>query len=226
MRLLDHCPPELVVFDVDGTLHDTFGWWVPVIRRGVAALAAREGLDLELPSDGVAQAVVGMKNEGGWGPLLPAVHRHRWQELREITVPLEVAELTSGRDYLFPGVRELPAHLRDLNVKIALASNCHSRYMAALKEGQGLGALTDWQFCLSSPGVTGKADMIRSALEVAGARRVIVVGDREPDRDGARALGLPFLWRRNPFCDLGDAQGVWDGDPDELLPMIGLPRIS
>jgi len=82
-----------------------------------------------------------------------------------------------------------------------------------------------WQFCLDSPGVADKRDMLRLAAEAAGARRPVMVGDREPDLEAAQALGWPFVWRRNDRCDLGDSDAVWGGDPDELLALLGLPRL-
>jgi phosphoglycolate phosphatase-like HAD superfamily hydrolase len=221
-----HLPPELVVFDVDGTLHDTFRWWAPVIRSGVQRFAEQNGIDLVLPDTAEAEAVVGMKDAGVWAPFLPEAHKHRWQDLRAVVLPMEVEVVTSGVDYLFPGVRTLLPHLRRLGVKVALASNCRRTYMGAMQRGQGLQELSDWQFCLDSDGVQTKTDMLRLAREAAGAERVVMVGDREPDHEAARALAWPFVWRQNGRCRIDDAELVWDGDPDQLLRGLGLPAID
>ena len=224
-ELAEHLPPDLVVFDVDGTLHDTFRWWTPVIRQGLQKFAAAEGIEIENPTEEFAESVVGMRDAGVWGPFLPEEHKHRWHDLRAVVVPLEVEEITSGTDYLFPGVRELLPHLRNLGVKVALASNCRTAYMNAVQQGQGLAAISDWQFCLDSPGVDDKCDMLRRALEAAGARRPVMVGDREPDWEAAQALDWPFVWRRNPRCDLSHAEAVWDGEVGQLLSILDLPGI-
>jgi phosphoglycolate phosphatase-like HAD superfamily hydrolase len=221
-----HVPPELVVFDVDGTLHDTFRWWSPTIRAGLRRFCELHGIDAPEPTDAQAEAVVGMKDAGVWGPFLPAAHQHRWQDLRAVVLPMEVEEVSRGVDYLFPGVRALLPHLRGIGVKVALASNCRRTYMGAMQHGQGLAALSDWQFCLDSPGVQTKTDMLRLAQQAAGARRVVMVGDREPDHEAARALGWPFVWRRNGRCAIGDADLVWGGEPDELLAGLGLGTMA
>ncbi len=225
-RLGNNVPPDLVVFDVDGTLHDTFAWWAPVIRDGLRRFAEQEGIDLVMPSDEEAEAVVGMRDAGVWSPFLPEEHKERWQDLRSVVVPLEVAEITRGVDYLFPGVRELLPHLRSCGVKVALASNCRTQYMTAVQHGQGLVHLSDWQLCLDSPGVGSKTDMLRIAQESAAAQRPVMVGDREPDHEAAEAHGWPFVWRRNPRCDLSHVDAVWEGDPEHLLRILGLPAIS
>lgn len=219
--------PELVVFDVDGTLHDTFRWWGPVIRRGVAAFARSAGYEPILPDDVLAHAVVGMKDEDVFAPFLPPGLRHRWRELRDIVVPLECEELRSGTDYLYPGIPALLTHLRRHGIRVALASNCRQDYFTAVCAGQRLAALSDWQFCLDSAGVTSKTDMVRRAIEAAGTHRAVVVGDREPDLEAARTLDLPFWWRRNARCDLhAEADLVWDGDPEALARAAGVPGIS
>lgn len=220
--LRSHLPPELVVFDVDGTLHDTFRWWSPIIRKGLQRFCELHGIAAPMPTDAEAEAVVGMKDAGVWAPFLPEPHKHRWQELRSVVLPMEVEEVSRGVDYLFPGVRSMLTHLREIGVKVALASNCRRTYMGAMQHGQGLAALTDWQFCLDSPGVQTKTDMLRLARATANADRVVMVGDREPDLEAARALAWPFVWRRNSRCAIDDADLVWGGDPDQLLRSLGL----
>ena len=218
--------PELVVFDIDGTLQDSFLWWPQVIRAGVRDFAAATGLRLDVPSDEMACSVVGMKDEGVWAPFLPPAEQHRWRELRALVLPMEVAVMHSGSSFLFPGVRELLLHLRALGVRTALASNCRSTYLQAVLEGQELGALTDWHFCLDSPGVTTKSDMLAAAFTAAGTKAAVMVGDREPDHLAAREHGVPFVWRQNPRCRIEDADAVWSGDPDELLAWLRVPPLS
>ncbi len=216
--------PDLVVFDVDGTVHDTFRWWGPLIRRGLRQFAASSGIDIEDPSDEAACAVVGMKDAGVWAPFLPADQKHRWADLRGVVLPMEIDELRSGRDHLFPGVRELIERLRSAGVRVALASNCRQPYMDAIRDGQGLGEATDWQFCLDSPGVDTKTDMLRLAGAAAAAVRPVMVGDREPDLEAARAVDWLFVWRRNDRCDLtAESDGVWEGGVAEFLGLVGLP---
>jgi phosphoglycolate phosphatase len=224
--LAKHCPPDLIIFDVDGTLHDTFAWWAPIIRAGVARYAEQNGLELKLPEVREAEAVVGMKDAGVWAPFLPDSHKDRWLDLRAVVLPMEVEEVSRGVDYLFAGIRQLLPHLREIGVKVALASNCRSTYMTAMLEGQGLRELSDWQFCLDSPGVDTKTDMLRLAREVAGAQKVVMVGDREPDHEAALAHGWPFVWRRNDRCAIDAADWAWDGDANEFLATLGLAPMT
>ncbi len=217
--------PDVVVFDVDGTLQDTFQWWPRVVRKGLAEFAAVNGFEPELPDDATACSVVGLADADVWSPFLPEALRHRWKELREAVIPIEVAELHAGRDYLFDGVRDLLDHLRGLGVRVALASNCRSRYFAAVCDGQGLRHHSDWQFCLDSNGGVSKPEMVELALAAAESRRAVMVGDRETDHAAARSAGIPFVWRVNGQHGLEGADAQWHGDPGELLRLLGLPAL-
>ena len=68
--------------------------------------------------------------------------------------------------------------------------------------------------------------MLRLAREAAGASRVVMVGDREPDHEAAVALGWPFIWRRNQRCSIDLADWAWDGEANSLLGELGLPPLA
>ena len=97
----------------------------------------------------------GLFDAGVWAPFLPEPHKHRWQDLRAVVLPMEVEEVSRGVDYLFAGVRPMLTHLRELGVKVALASNCRRVYMGvselpSVRNGLGVaivstpkGVLTD-----------------------------------------------------------------------------------
>ncbi len=222
MAALSASPFELAIFDVDGTLNGIELWWPDLIRQGVQSFAAAEGLQLDLPDDQQALAVVGNKNEEVWAPFLPSTEQHRWADLRALVLPLEVDLLRSGVDYLYPGVTESLTRLRAAGLRLALASNCGSEYMAAIAQGQSLAQYTDWQFCLDSDGVDTKADMLRNAMRVAGTKRAVMIGDRGSDQEAALEVGIPFVWRVNTACEIHGADGHWSGEPNQLLALLGV----
>lgn len=221
-RLRDLGKPELAIFDVDGTLHDTFRWWTKVFSRGIRSFGEEQGLDLPVPDQPTLESVVGNKDAGVWQPLLPDEHKGLWEALRAHVIPMEVAEISSGIDYLFPGVRELLVHLRANGVQCALASNCRAGYFQGVKEGQGLGTLVDSAWCLDSEGVETKTDMLRQAMAAAGTERAVMVGDRDADQNAALEAGLPFIWRHNDKFPMADMDGTWDGSVAGFCRLVGV----
>ncbi len=211
--------PDLVIFDIDGTLQDTCSWWPRVLRAGLIRFQEQCGLDLPSPSDDEANAVIGCKNEGVWAPFVPG-HEDLWSDLRAVVLPMEVDAMTAGGDTLFAGARDLLRQLRGRGANLALASNCHSTYLAGVCRGQNLDELTDHQFCLDSPGVACKADMLRLAIEATGARKAVMVGDRNNDAEAAAVAGIPFVWRVNEHATMSGDPIRWDGGTAELLEIL------
>lgn len=216
--------PQLVVFDIDGTLHDFARWWPRVLRQGLADFGRAQRFAPVLPDDASANAVVGNADAALWAAFLPAPHKELWPEFRALVLPRELDELRRGEDFLFPGTRALLDRLRDAGVRTALASNCRNLYLAAMLEGQGLARLTDAAFCLDTPGVRHKTDMVARALADAAtdASRAAMVGDRASDLEAARANDLRFVWRHNPFVPPLPADLTWQGDPEQLLSWLGV----
>ena len=98
-----------------------------MIRAGVQRYAEQEGVEIELPNQQEAEAVVGMKDAGVWAPFLPDSHKDRWLDLRAVVLPMEVEEVSRGVDYLFDGVRPMLVHL-ELGVKVARATAAASTW--------------------------------------------------------------------------------------------------
>jgi phosphoglycolate phosphatase-like HAD superfamily hydrolase len=187
--------PKVFIFDVDGTLQDSAQWWPQLCAEGVADFGAARALDLPQPDHELAYSVIGKADAGVWPALLPEEHRDLWRELRSFLVARQVELLSAGTDYSFPGTHGLLAWLRSCDVRIALASNCRQAYLDAMLEGQRLGGYVDAAYCLDSPGIETKVDMLRAILAELGTRDAIMIGDRESDQEAAMQNGIPFVHR-------------------------------
>ena len=204
--------PDLVVFDVDGTLQDTLAWWPSLCNEARVAFAAEHAATCDALSADTCNALVGRADL--WDALLPisvdAPERARAiREFADFVIEREVAFLTSGVDTLFDGTRELLKDLHDAGIAVALASNCEGRYLEAFLDGQGVGDWIDSARCLSGSRRRGrpfvedpvphKVAMLRRVLvdfaQIATPREAVMVGDRASDAEAARGNGVRFVLR-------------------------------
>ncbi|HEX8361977.1 MAG TPA: HAD hydrolase-like protein [Longimicrobium sp.] len=172
---------ELVIFDFDGTLADSFGWFVEVYNDAARKFGFRAMEEGEL---GELRGLSGrelMKHAGVSPWKLPSIVRHvRRLKTRE-----------GHRVALFPGVEEVLRRLSEAGVTLAVAtSNSRANVVRALGP-ENAALIRHWECDIS---LFGKKAGFRRVLRRSGIApaRALCVGDEIRDADAARAAGIPF----------------------------------
>jgi phosphoglycolate phosphatase len=194
-------PPELVIFDIDGTLLATDAFWLEIGRRAVAAVYSRHSIGRELPDARRFLDAIGLPLPDFWEAILPADLHHLLDEVEAEAEELADAAFAEGHGALYPGARSLLEELARAGAHLALASNCGQRYLDSFQSAFGLGKLVSEARCQDSPGVSSKDDMVADILTTVGTRDAVLVGDRGSDRQAARANGIPFILFVGGFGD-------------------------
>jgi phosphoglycolate phosphatase len=174
-------PPRLAIFDFDGTLADTFPWFVSVVndvadKYGFRRIEPHE--EEELRGMG-AREIVGRLGVPLWK--LPLIARH----MRRL------AAADAGAARLFAGTPGMIEALSDAGVKIAVvSSNSEANVRRSL--GASAAARVDRFACGAS--LFGKAAKYRRVVKDLGvpAERAICIGDEIRDHEAAAAAGLAF----------------------------------
>lgn len=217
------CAFSTVLFDLDGTLVATDGFWIPAARQGATRAFEELGLARELPSADEWMGLVGLPLARGIAELLPELTDEQREHVLARCVEAEEELLRTRGAFLIPGVAETLTELDRQGVRMGVASNCGRDYLEHMLGG--LGPLQQYireGRCLESPGVIDKADMVADLLLTFGERDAVVVGDRAGDREAAWANGLPFVHCTFGFGGPGESEGadaVIETPPD-LLPVL------
>ncbi|HYD97269.1 MAG TPA: HAD hydrolase-like protein [Noviherbaspirillum sp.] len=172
---------QLAIFDFDGTLADSFPFFISVFH----GLAEQHGFRKLDPDD------------------IPALRHRSARELMQIVglpkwkLPLVAASFIAlmrekAEDIaLFPGVDDMLHHLSQAGVRLAIiTSNSHDNVVQIL--GPANTGLISHSACGMS--IFGKATRIRNLLEKTGvpAARAIYIGDQVTDLEAARKEGVAF----------------------------------
>lgn len=171
-------PYRLAIFDFDGTLADTFGWF----SRTIEEVGRRYGLDpgaapLEEMRRLSAREVIQRLRIPAWK--LPLVAR----DMRR-RAALGVDEMR-----LFDGVEEMLAQLDQAGVALAVVS---SNSEVAVRGVLGPANAARFRHFSCGAGIFGKATAFRKVVRRVGASPVICIGDELRDAEAARAAGLAF----------------------------------
>ena len=216
---------DAVLFDLDGTLiHSS-----PGIFEGLRYTAARLGVPVE-----------GQDLTPYLGPPLRVIFERLLPDPAMVPHAVEIyrehyARVGSRMCRPYPFVPELLAALRRQGVLLGVAT-CKLQPLAA--EILGRQALAGQFACIGGTSPDGriesKAQVIRSVLaepafgRAAGAGRLLMVGDRKDDIEGAKACGLPSagaLYGYGGMAELKKAGADYLAqDGRELLELICPPK--
>jgi phosphoglycolate phosphatase len=193
-----------VVFDLDGTLVATDRFWVEAARAGARRAFAELGLERELPTGAEWMNLVGLPLAEGFDALFSDLPPEARALLLQRCVEEEELALRAGQAALLPGVEETLAELAGRGLKLGIASNCGRDYLRTMLVELGLERWVGEARCLDTPGMRSKTAMVGDLLASFGTRAVVMVGDRQGDRDAAWSNGLPHVHSARGFAQAGE----------------------
>jgi phosphoglycolate phosphatase len=173
-------PYSLAIFDLDGTLVDSFPWFLRVVND-----VARDFDFKPITADDIPQ----LRRSGPRDILkrlelplwkVPRIAAHMRRMKRE-----HLAELP-----LFPGVPEMLRALRNDGIRLALVSS-DSEANARLQLGDSAACFSDFVCGASLFGKTAKFKRVARRAGIAPSL-VIAIGDEMRDMDAADATGIAF----------------------------------
>jgi len=167
----------MVIFDFDGTLADSFGWFLAVLddvakRYRFRRVRPEEVADFRRLD---ARQILDRLALPRWKLPLVAAHMRSLQAKADIR--------------LFPGIPALLDDLSRSGLRLALVS---SNAAANVRRTLGPDTLARFDHLDCGAGVFGKAGRLKTVLRRAGlaAAQTIAVGDEIRDIDAARACGI------------------------------------
>ena len=189
-QLFDGALPQLVMFDLDGTLVDS----VPDLAAAVDQMLAQQGR----PPAGIERVRHWV---GNGSPIL--VRRALAGSIDHAAVDdddaaralddfLQAYSGSHAATTVYPGVKSLLQWLRSQDVALAVVTNKPERFVAPLLEEKGLGAF-DWiiggdTLPVKKPDPAGLLQVMRDAG--VSAESSLFVGDSRSDVLAARAAGV------------------------------------
>ncbi len=189
--------PSLVIFDFDGTLADSVGFF----RALLPELSQRFRFRLPAPEEQEAMRALPPRQ------IMRALAIPPWK-LALIAMYVRRRARDSAAFDLFPGARDLIAALAGAGIPVAIVSSNAKAVVA-----RALGPEISHLICAWSCGAAmfGKARHFRAVIRRTGAdtQRVVGVGDETRDIEAAREVGMATV------------AVTWGFAPEELLRASG-----
>ena len=195
----------VLVFDYDGTLHETMRVYKPGIEAAVRWLRSEHGVEASMPSDQRIKKWLGMNTAEMWEDFMPGLPPSLRQEAGRLVGRIMHEEISAGRGRWYPGVREKLDLLRQKGYTMVVLSNCEREYADLNREVFGMDRWVDAFYDCASYGYIAKEEIMKLVAadygEKSGEQKTsvqktgfVVIGDRGSDYAAAKSAGAPFIW--------------------------------
>jgi phosphoglycolate phosphatase len=173
-------PYSLAIFDLDGTLVDSFPWFLRVVNDVARDFGFKP----------IAAGDIPQLRRAGPRDILKRLELPIWKVPRIAAHMRRLKREHLGELPLFPGTSEMLRSLRDDGIRLALVSS-DSEANARLQLGADAACFSDFD-CGAS--LFGKTTKFRRMVKRAGLApaQAIAIGDELRDMDAAATAGIAF----------------------------------
>lgn len=181
-----------LIFDYDGTLHDSLCLYAPAVREACAFLKD-QGYD---KTTGLTNArirnFIGMTPQAMWQCFAPEV-----PEALRLAASRRIGDtmlrlVQAGQARLYPGATEVLTELAS-RYRLVLLSNCTEAYLEAHTRHFALDRYFDRLLAAETFGGLPKWQILDQTEGTLSPDNAAVIGDRSQDRETAVRNRLPFI---------------------------------
>lgn len=211
-----------LVFDFDGTLHDTIKIYAPAFRKAYGYLVGR-GLaeDRELPESEIA-AWLGYTSRDMWNAFMPRLPETEKEYCGRMIGAELIRSLKAGEAKLYDGVVEILRQLKQQGYRLIFLSNCKTNYMQESIRQFSLERYFIAFYCAEQYGFAPKYEIFKH-IAVEYPSDFIIIGDRDSDLQTAKRNGLPFIACAYGYAGAGELReaAFIAQSPYDIVSIIG-----
>ena len=184
---------KTVVFDFDGTIHDTKRLYGSAFRTAYEFLVNGGYAEPALYSDDDVSKYLGMTAPEMWQSFMPQLPPETREEAGAIIGREMNKGVLGGKAVMYSGIDEALTELKKRGCSLMILSNCRHSYMEAHRTALGLDKWVDDYFCGEDYGFIPKEDIFTLIMQKYPSRSFVMVGDRASDIAAGVKNGVPSV---------------------------------
>jgi phosphoglycolate phosphatase-like HAD superfamily hydrolase len=177
---------DTVIFDMDGTLLKSDTYCIDAIQDAIKTVYNQHNIKAPIPTSEEILQKVGKPSREFYQELLPKNYAHLINEVFTHISANEISALRSGKGKLFEGAIPTLQYLKEKGYKLAMVSNCSTKYFQTVIEVFELNKYLDRARCIGESKGATKSDIIRKFLVELESNGAAVVGDRAYDIEAGK----------------------------------------
>lgn len=182
-----------IVFDFDGTIHNTLRLYGHAFRQAYALLV-QEGLAApKVYTDEAVSVYLGMSAPDMWQNFMPDLPS-AWKETASAAIGRAMIEgVLHGQAVLYDGIPETLRQLQAQGCRLLMLSNCREAYMDAHRKANALDRYFTDYFCAERYGFMPKEQIFPLLAAQYPDDTYVMVGDRDSDIRVGTVNGIPTI---------------------------------
>lgn len=182
-----------LIFDYDGTLHNTAHLYGCAFRKAYAMLV-EEGYAVERDyRDEDVSHYLGVSAPDMWHQFMPQLPEPLMKRASAMIGQEMIDGVLSGQAILYDGIPETLDTLKAMNYRLVILSNCRHAYMEAHRKALGLDRWFTDYFCAEDYGFIPKEDIFPILRQRCPDDSYLMIGDRSSDFRVGTINGLPTI---------------------------------
>lgn len=181
-----------LIFDFDGTLHNTIKIYAPAFRRAYQYLVEQNLAPLRQWSETEIRQWIGYSSKDMWNKFMPELSAQQKEKCSRIIGCEMLSAFDSGLAQLFEGVPQMLAELKGQKYRLIFLSNCKTAYMEACQKAFSLATYFNDFYCTEQFGFAPKVEIYKDIADKYGNNNIII-GDRYADMEVAVLNKLPAI---------------------------------
>ncbi len=196
-----------LLFDFDGTLHDTIRIYAPAFQKAYDYLAAQRQAPPRSWREDEVSGWLGLSSKDMWNTFMPDLPQSEKEKCSGIIGAEMLAALKSGRARLYDGVPDMLRQLKQDGYNLIFLSNCKISYMQESIRQFTLYQYFSAFYCTEHYDFKQKPEIFRDiAANHKGA--FVVIGDRHIDMQIAEENGLPAIGCRYGYGSVDELKSA------------------
>lgn len=185
-----------LIFDYDGTLHESMKTYAPAFRTACKWLSDNGYIPEKEYTDSEISRWLGFNSADMWSNFHPELDPDIRETARKMLGEDMARRVENGEGALFPHAEEVLTKLKEQGHDLIFLSNCRVSYMKRHSGVFGLDRYFDSFYCCEEYGFIPKYEIFRHINSRYGGP-FIVIGDRFHDietavRNGLRSIGCGY----------------------------------
>ncbi len=181
-----------IIFDYDGTLHNSMLTYAPAFRDTMKWLSDNGFIADRVYPDKEISYWLGFNSTDMWGQFHPELDKEIREKARKMLGENMAERLDRGEGALFTGCEDMLGALKNAGHTLIFLSNCRVHYMERAKRLFHLEKWFSYFYCCEEYDFIPKHEIFRK-FAPAHEGRFIVVGDRFHDIETAVQNGLKSI---------------------------------